>query len=158
MTELQGVSNIVRRLRASLDEAVANAKALGAPMGELAGPDIFKAAAARDQINATLASLTAELAAELQALAKRHGWHEVTTLRLKELEPTVARDIEAALSDVRQRAATLRDIDGVNRIRGTRALSWLRTVTAAHTGRPSIYDRRGSTTSNAPLSTASRTV
>ncbi len=129
-------------------------------MARLEAQTLFAAATRRNEVNATIAGLVAELGEVVRGIATALGWKELTLARLKETAPEQGSELERLLAEVRKRAASLQKLDETNRVRGNRALAWMRILIAGHTGQPtSAYDRRGGSTANLPaLSTASRTL
>ena len=127
-------------------------------MARLDSQSLFTAASRRNEVNTTVAGLVAELGMAVRNIAGALGWQEITVARLKEELPEDGAQLEQLLAEVRKRAADLHRIDDLNRVRGNRALAWMRILIAGHTGHAPAYNRRG-TFINAPVvSTASRTL
>ena len=129
-------------------------------MARLDAQSLFAAAARRNETNAVVASLVADLGNAVRAIAIGFGWKELTVAQLKLEAPEHGLIFERLLADVRTRAAELHGLDDVNKVRGNRALAWMRILIAGHTGGASaqVYDRRGAVAATPALSTASRTL
>lgn len=159
MHEVRQACEIARRLGVALEDAITNARQLGGPMARLESQSLFVAAARRNEANAIVSALVGELGAAVRTIATTLGWTELTLARLKEQVPLDGGDLEELLAVVRQRATELHRLDETNRVRGNRALSWMRILIAGHTGQTTAYDRRGALTGKNPaLSTSSRTL
>jgi hypothetical protein len=149
---------LAERLVAALDEALVTAKDLAGPMARLDAQLLFSAATRRNDVNAKVAGLVAELGEAVRLSAMALGWKELTVARLKEELPEEGALLERKLTEVRLRAAELHEIDDVNKVRGNRALAWMRILIAGHTGQAPSYNRRGAFTASPVFSTASRTL
>ena len=161
MEQIRQSCDVAQRLIVALDDAIVNARELGAPMARLEAQTLFAAATRRNEVNAIVAGLVAELGEVVRGIAVALGWKEVSVARLKEKAPEQAAELEGLLAEIRRRAAALQKLDETNRVRGNRALAWMRILIAGHTGQTptSAYDRRGGSASPLPaLSTASRTL
>lgn len=160
MQEIRLACELAQRLTAALEDAISNARDLGAPMARLDAQSLFVAAARRNECNAVVANLVAELGEAVRGIAGALGWKELTVARLKAELPEEGSRLEELLGDVRRRASTLHQIDDTNRARGNRALAWMRILIAGHTGSPTTtaYDRRGGLQNTPAISTASRTL
>ena len=161
MEQIRQACDVAQRLTVALDDAIVNARELGAPMARLEAQTLFAAATRRNEVNATVAGLVAELGEVVRGIAGALGWKELTLARLKTEEPEEASELEGLLAEIRKRAAALQKLDETNRVRGNRALAWMRILIAGHTGQPqtAAYDKRGSSLTTGPtLRTASRTL
>ena len=158
MEQVRQACDVARRLCAALDDAITSAKDLSAPMARLESQPLFAAAARRTAVNVTIADLVSALGEALRSIAASLGWTELTMERLKLQAPADATLLDAELADIRRRAAILQKLDETNRVRGSRALRWMRVLVAGHTGQvvTSAYNRRGTLAPSLTLSTASR--
>jgi hypothetical protein len=158
LQEVHQACDLANRLTAALDDAIVNANALGAPMAKLDSQSLFVAAARRNEVNAIVAGLVAELGMAVRNICGALGWQELTLAKLKQELPADGAELERTLGEVRRRAADLHRIDDTNRVRGNRALAWMRILIAGHTGHAPGYNRRGTFISSPVLTTASRTL
>jgi len=142
----------------ALDDAIENARELGGPMARLDSQSLFVAAARRNEVNAIVSGLVGELGVAVRTIANALGWKELTLAHLKEQLPADGAALEQLLGEVRRRASDLHRLDETNRVRGNRALSWMRILIAGHTGQAPAYNRRGTFAGATVLSTASRTL
>ena len=127
-------------------------------MARLESQSLFVAAARRNEVNAIVSALVGELGVAVRNIATALGWKELTLARLKEELPVDGGILEQLLGEVRRRAADLHRLDETNRVRGNRALAWMRILIAGHTGQAPSYTRRGTFTGSPVLSTSSRTL
>ena len=160
MQEIRQACELAQQLSAALDDAISNARDLGAPMARLEAQSLFVAAARRNECNAVVAGLVGELGEAVRKIAGALGWKELTIAGLKSELPEEGSRLEELLGEVRRRASTLHQIDDTNRARGTRALAWMRILIAGHTGNSTTtaYDRRGGLKTIPAVSTATRTL
>jgi hypothetical protein len=158
LEEVRQACDVAQRLTTALDEAIAAARDLGGPMARLESQALFAAATRRNEVNAVVTSHVAQLGVAIRTLSSALGWQELTLARLKEQLPTEGAILEKLLGEVRRRAADLHRLDQTNRVRGNRALAWMRILIAGHTGHVTAYNRRGAFTSVPTVSTASRTL
>jgi hypothetical protein len=156
LEEVRQACDVAQRLTTALDDAIANARDLGGPMARLESQALFTAATRRNEVNAVVTSLVAQLGVAVRNISTALGWQELTVARLKEALPAEGAILEKLLGEVRKRAADLHRLDQTNRVSGNRALAWMRILIAGHTGHATAYNRRGTFTSSPALSTASR--
>jgi hypothetical protein len=142
----------------ALDDAIANARDLGGPMARLESQSLFVAAARRNEVNAIVSGLVGELGVAVRNIGTALGWKELTLARLKDEVPGDGGTLEQLLGEVRRRAGDLHRLDETNRVRGNRALAWMRILIAGHTGQAPAYNRRGTFAGSPVLSTSSRTL
>ena len=100
----------------------------------------------RGEFNDKTAGLMAELGIVLGNAGKELGLSDVTLDALQSQAPGAGRRMAAALAEVRALAASLAELDGLNRLLGQRALSYVRAHLAVLSPKPAAYDRRGSGT------------
>lgn len=113
---------------------------------------LFARAAKRNDFNLRTAGLQQRLAGELGEVAQGFGMTEVTLDGLQSRAPGLGQKMSAVLAEVRALASALAELDGLNKVLGQRALSYVRAHLAVLSPRPSAYDRRG-TSASAPRST-----
>jgi hypothetical protein len=113
---------------------------------------LFARAAKRNDFNLRTAGLQQRLAAELGEVAQGFGMTEVTLDGLQTRAPGLGQRMSAVLAEVRALASALAELDGLNKVLGQRALSYVRAHLSVLSPRPSAYDRRGGS-SSAPRST-----
>jgi hypothetical protein len=104
---------------------------------------LFARAAKRSDFNIRTAGLQQRLAVELGEVAQGFGMTEVTLDGLATRAPELGQRMSAVLAEVRALAAALAELDGLNKVLGQRALSYVRAHLAVLSPRPSAYDRRG---------------
>jgi hypothetical protein len=113
---------------------------------------LFARAVKRNDFNLRTAGLQQRLALELGQVAEGFAMSEVTLDGLQARAPELGRRMSAVLAEVRALAAALAELDGLNKVLGQRALSYVRAHLSVLSPRPSAYDRRGGS-SSAPRST-----
>lgn len=119
---------------------------------------LLKRAGKRNEFNVRTAGLQQRLASELGAVAQEFGMTEVTLDGLKMHAPVEGQRMSSTLAEVRALAAALSELDGLNKMLGQRALSYVRAHISVLSPRPSAYDRRGSSAVTARSSTVVRVV
>jgi hypothetical protein len=119
---------------------------------------LFARAAKRNDFNLRTAALQQRLAADLGEVAQGFGLTEVTLEALKTRAPDLGQRMSTALAEVRSLASALAELDGLNKLLGQRALSYVRAHVAVLSPRPSAYDRRGGTATTSRASTVVRVV
>lgn len=110
----------------------------------------------RAEFNQRTADLQRALAAELGQAAQALGLREVTLDALKTKSPALGQRMSDVLAQVRSLAAALSELDGLNRMLGQRALSYVRAHLTVLSPKTTAYDRRGGTGADARASTVVR--
>lgn len=113
---------------------------------------LFDRAAKRNDFNVRTAALQQRLAAELGEVAQEYGLDSVTLDGLKARAPGSGQRMSSVLAEVRSLAAALAELDGLNKLLGQRALSYVRAHLSVLSPRPAAYDRRGGTAAAPPRS------
>jgi hypothetical protein len=115
-------------------------------------------AAKRAEFNQRTTGLQQALGFELGEIGKVFGLAQVTLDGLRARAPMLGQRMSTVLAEVRALAAALAELDGLNRLLGQRALSYVRAHLAVLCPKPSAYDRRGSNAADARASTVVRVV
>ncbi len=134
---------ITVELRRALEAEVERSRAGREVLKRLDAEGIFAGAAARADFNAVVAALESRLAASLARAVSGAGAAEVTLARLAQLAPAEAAAFSRVLGDVRGLAATLAELDRVNLLIASRAVSCVQGYLLALRPSPTAYDRRG---------------
>ena len=119
---------------------------------------LFARAAKRNDFNIRTAGLQQRLAAELGEVAQGFGMTEVTLDGLQSRAPGLGQRMSAVLAEVRALASALAELDGLNKVLGQRALSYVRAHLSVLSPRPAAYDRRGGSASASRSTTTVRVV
>ena len=69
MEEVRQACDVAQRLTTALDDAIANARDMGGPMARLESQALFTAAARRNEVNAVVTSLVAQLGVAVRAIS-----------------------------------------------------------------------------------------
>jgi hypothetical protein len=107
----------------------------------------------RAEFNDKTAGLMADLGVALGSARQEMGLTDVTLDALQAHAPTEGRRMSALLAEVRALAASLAELDALNRLLGQRALSYVRAHLAVLSPKPAAYDRRGGGTAVSRTST-----
>jgi hypothetical protein len=97
----------------------------------------------RAVFNHTTAGLMGTLAVQLKEIGLAFGMAEITIDNLKQRAPALGELISTRSAEVRALAASLHELDNLNRLLGQRALSYIRAHLSILSPKPSAYDRRG---------------
>lgn len=116
-------------------------------------PGLSARAIKRAEFNQRTAQLQLQLAEQLRTVADGLGIAEVTLPALEARLPADGRRLGLAFANVRSLATALAELDGLNRVLGQRALSYVKAHLAVLCPRPVSYDRRGATPANPRSST-----
>ena len=143
MTSLEHAIELTEKLRESLAAEIVVAREERVLIRKMDVDGLNARAALRTEFNTRTAGLMTELGKTLGAAAIDWGLTEVTMAALSAREPAAGRRIAAVLVEVRALAATLSQLDGLNRMLGQRALAYVRAHLAVISPRPAAYDRRG---------------
>lgn len=117
---------------------------------------MFLRAAKRVEFNERTALLQQDLAVELAEIARSFGLADITLEGLKTRAPEPGHRMANVLAEVRSLAAALAELDGLNKMLGQRALSYVRAHLAVLCPKPSAYDRRGGSAPDKRTSTVVR--
>ena len=117
---------------------------------------LFLRAAKRADFNQKTGTLQQALGMELGDVAREFGLQEVTLEGLKARAPVLGGRMSTALAEVRALASALAELDGLNRLLGQRALSYVRAHLAVLSPKPAAYDRRGGNAADPRSSTVVR--
>lgn len=97
----------------------------------------------RNEFNRRIAGLHVALGVALDQVARDLGVPALTQQALESQAAPEGRLLAATLREVRALVVTLSEIDRLNRMLGTRALSYVRAHLAVLCPKPSAYDRHG---------------
>jgi len=145
MNSLERAINTTEEIRDALAAEIVVAREERVLIRSMDIDGLFARAAKRNDFNLRTAALQQRLGAELGDVAQGFGLTEVTLEALKAREPGLGQRMSTALAEVRSLAAALAELDGLNKLLGQRALSYVRAHLAVLSPRPSAYDRRGGT-------------
>lgn len=143
MPSLERAITTTEQIRDALASEIVNAREQRVLIRRMDVPALSVRAAQRAGFNEQLAALQRTLAADLAAVAQDLGLAEVTLEGLRLRMPVLGQKMSAVLAEVRALASALSELDGLNRMLGQRALSYVRAHLAVISPRPSAYDRRG---------------
>lgn len=152
MNSLERAISTTEEIRDALAAEIEVARAERVLIRNMDIDGLFARAAKRNDFNIRTAGLQHRLAAELGEVAQGFGMTEVTLEGLQSRAPGLGQRMSAVLAEVRALASALAELDGLNKVLGQRALSYVRAHLSVLSPRPSAYDRRG-TSSSAPRST-----
>jgi hypothetical protein len=152
MNSLERAINTTEEIREALAVEIAIAREERVLIRNMDVDGLFERAAKRQDFNARTAGLQQRLAAELGEVARGFSLDEVTLDGLTAREPALGQRMSSVLAEVRSLASALSELDGLNKVLGQRALSYVRAHLAVLSPRPSAYDRRGSSAAAPPRS------
>jgi hypothetical protein len=156
MNELDSTTQILDRLRATLEAELVQARDQRLLIRALDTQGLFERARQRSAFNVQLAQLERGLAEALAAAGHALGLKQVTLVDLRKAAPEAAPHLDACMAQVRALASALREADALNRKLGERALGRVRGYLAAMAPGSVAYDRRGACRPMDDLSTARR--
>lgn len=115
-------------------------------------PDaVFASASRRASFNAEVARLGEELSQALRGTSAAAGG-ELSLARLAQRFPAETAALRRVVAEIRAHAATLADLDGLNRTLASRALSFVNGYLGVLRPTPAAYDRRGGWTARPAVS------
>jgi hypothetical protein len=140
---LERAVDAARRLRDALACEVAAAREERLLLKRLDSTALFARAAARAHFLAEIARLERQMALGLSQAASTLRLPDVSMARLEQVSPDGARQLAAALDEVRALAGALREIDQLNASLAQRALACVRGYVDALAPAPRAYGRAG---------------
>lgn len=158
MNSLERAIGTTEEIREALAAEIAVARDERVLIRNMDVDGLLQRAAKRNDFNTRTAGLQQRLASELGEVAQSYGLTEVTLDALKAHAPVEGQRMSSVLAEVRALAAALSELDGLNKMLGQRALSYVRAHLSVLNPRPAAYDRRGSTAVAARSSTVVRVV
>ncbi len=156
MTTLERAIDATRQIRDALASQIVVAREERVFIRQMDVDGLQRRAAQRSIFNQQIATLQQALTTDLAQVRQDLGLDAVTLDELKERAPVLGRTLSSLLAEVRAAAAALSELDHLNRLLGRRALSYVRAHLAVICPKPSAYDRRGGTASDARASTVVR--
>lgn len=143
MTSLEQAIELTEQIRESLAAEIAVARDERVLIRRMDADGLNARAAIRAEFNTKTAGLMTALGKTLATAAIDLALPEVTMDALQARAPASGRRMAAILTEVRALAATLAQLDGLNRMLGQRALAYVRAHLAVICPKPAAYDRRG---------------
>jgi hypothetical protein len=144
MEQLARAIATTQKLQAALEAEVERAQGERHLIRRFDVPGLLASAQKRGEFNVHLAGLEKALQGELATVGEELGITEVTLEALRAHAPEATGRLSLALSEVRARAAALRELDDLNRKLAQRASACVRGyLGAVLPAAPSAYDRRG---------------
>lgn len=128
-----------------LDEEVVRARSQRELIRNFDSQGLLDRAAIRDNFNRIVKELQLELANHLQAVGLEFGLQTVSVDSLARVANEPASRLSACLANIRSLAATLSELDTLNRHLAQRANAMVRGYLGALTGNSSTYNQRGET-------------
>jgi hypothetical protein len=156
MDDLDHATQILERLRTTLEAELVLARGQRLLIRDLDTQCLFERARQRSAFNVQLAQLEHALGEALQAAGRTLGLAQVTLVDLRQAAPQASKRLDACMVEVRVLASALREIDALNRKLGERALGRVRGYLTALAPGSVGYDRRGACRAMDNLSTACR--
>jgi hypothetical protein len=158
MNNLERAINTTEEIREALAAEIVIAREERVLIRNMDVDGLFDRATKRQDFNARTAGLQQRLAAELGEVARGFGMEQVTLDGLKAHAPDLGQRMSSVLAEVRALASALAELDGLNKVLGQRALSYVRAHLAVLSPRPAAYDRRGGSATATRSSTTVRVV
>ena len=156
MHELDSATQILDRLRITLEAELVQARGQRLLIRALDTQGLFERARQRSAFNVQLAQLEHALGETLEAAGHALGLAQITLADLRKAAPQASQHLDACMAEVRSLASALRETDALNRKLGERALGRVRGYLAALAPGSVGYDRRGACRTMDNLSTACR--
>jgi hypothetical protein len=139
---LEKALEVANALCSTLAAEVERARAERVVLSSLRAEAVFASAARRTTFNAEVARLGEELSRALRASAADLGG-ELSLARLAVRSPAESEALRRVVADLRGHAATLAELDRINRTLAARALSYVNGYLGLLRPVPAAYDRRG---------------
>jgi hypothetical protein len=144
MNGLARAVELTEEIRQSLAAEVAVAREERVLIRRMDADGLNARAAIRGKFNAKTTHLMTTLGKTLGAAAADVGISDLTMDALQAHAPAEGLRMAAILAEVRTLAASLSELDRLNRMLSQRALSYVRAHLAVISPKPAAYDRRGS--------------
>jgi hypothetical protein len=158
MSSFERAIELTEEIRQSLAAEVTVARAERVLIRRMDADGLNARAAIRAEFNTKTARLMTTLGKTLGAAAADLGLADLTMDALQAHAPLEGLRMAAILAEVRTLAASLSELDRLNRMLSQRALSYVRAHLAVICPKPAAYDRRGSGATVARTSTFVRVV
>jgi len=131
------------QIRDALAAEVARSREQRVLIRNMDADGLVKRAAERAQFNQLTAALQQVLGEALGEAGHALGLREITLEAISFRAPAQGARLGAVLGEVRALASALAELDGLNRMLGQRALSYVRAHLTVLSPKPAAYDRRG---------------